>query len=103
MPDTALETSRKAIGVEIFDSPRAAHLTAAHQGSRAFVEPLKNEELLSAPGGVDMEMIQVFARSSDTGSLAPGQIITFNGQRWQVMHFFDLDGVSKMMLGRNYA
>ncbi len=70
---------------------------------RAFVEPLKNEELLSAPGGVDMEMIQVFARSSDTGSLAPGQIITFNGQRWQVMHFFDLDGVSKMMLGRNYA
>lgn len=30
----------EAISFEVFDSPRAADLTAAHQGSRAFVEPL---------------------------------------------------------------
>ena len=89
----------------VLSDPQGGAVDAVLNGVniRAFVEPLKNEELLSAPGGIDMEMIQVFARVSDTGALVPGQIVSFNNERWQVMHFFDLDGVSKMMLGRNYA
>lgn len=69
---------------------------------RCFVESVKNEEL-AVVDGVSLEMVRVFGSASDMGAIIPGQMVTFNGQKWQVMRSFGSDGVAEVVLGRNYS